>query len=305
MYGLALETALTLPCARARGAPSRRVRLAPAGAASFARLRPRTGSAAREWFYCRRLESGATYLRWTDLFEFLVSSDGRDIRDHPLPQATPESLATYLLSQVLSFSLLAFGTEPLHGTVAVVDGEAIGFLGDCGAGKSTLGAAFLRLGCPILTDDLVALERTASGYSVHPGVPRIKLFPSVAQRVLGVSDGGERLNTRTSKRILRLRGPQASWRLVPLRALYVLAGPTSAARRAPSGIAIARLSPAAACLELIRHTFNTIVTDRERLARQFTWASEVAAAVPVRQLRYPRNLSRLPEVCEAVLADEP
>lgn len=150
LYGLAVSSPLDLPCPSAPSAAASDVRLRAGRRARFAALRPRTGAGrpSRRWFYCRRLPSGSTYLRWTGLFEFLVSADGRDIQFHRLPRATPESLSAYLLGQVLSFSLLAFGEEPLHGTVVVVDGEAIGFLGDCGYGKSTLGAAFLRLGFP-------------------------------------------------------------------------------------------------------------------------------------------------------------
>jgi hypothetical protein len=43
--------------------------------------------------------------------------------------------------------------------------------------------------------------------------------------------------------------------------------------------------------------------DRARLARQFAFASRLAATVPVTRLSYPRSLSLLPAVCEAVLAD--
>ena len=265
--------------------------------------RAHTRRARRDWFYCRRLRTGATYLRWTDLAEFLVSADGRDIAYRPLERESTESLSTYLLGQVLSFSLLALGVEPLHGTVVEIDGAAVTFLGDCGHGKSTLGAAFLRLGYPIVTDDLVVLEPTATGYAVHPGMPRLKLFPSVARRLLGVEQGGPRLNAGTSKQILPLGTGQASRRRTPLRALYVLAGPRPAARHGPARVELERLSGAAALLEVIRSSFNTIVVDRDRLANQFAFASRLVATVPVTRLSYPRSLPRLPAVCEAVLAD--
>ena len=97
--------------------------------------------------------------------------------------------------------------------------------------------------------------------------------------------------------------PCAALSPVPLRALYALSEPTPARRRAAGRIAIERLSAGAACLELIRNTFNTIVLDRDRLARQFAFASRLAGVVPVRRLSYPRSLRKLPAVCEAVLAD--
>jgi hypothetical protein len=307
LYGLALSTPLDLPCPAVSGARRTDVRLRAGSRARFAALRSltRSGRPSRSWFTCRRLDDGATYLRWAGLFEFLVAPDGRDIRFHRLPKATWESLSTYLLGQVLSFSLLAFGVEPLHGTAVVVDGRAIGFLGDCGYGKSTLGAAFLRLGYPILTDDLMVLARTRSGWDVQPGMPRIKLFPGVARPVLGVARGVAPLNDGTAKQIFPLGEGQAYRRPAPLHALYVLPDPATAERRDAERIAIEPLSAGAALLEIVRSTFNTIVTDRARLARQFAFASELAAAVSVRRLSYARSLTRLPAVCEAVLADRP
>jgi hypothetical protein len=302
LYGLAVGGGLELPCPRVRTPGPVDVRFASGDPGAFDTLRRRHPPAPREWFRHRRLANGSTYLRWADLFEFVVSADGRGIRYHQLGGATAESFSTYLLGQVLSFSLLAFGVEPLHGTVVVINGEAIAFLGDCGYGKSTLGAALLRLGHPILTDDLMALERTASGYAVHPGMPRLKLFPSVSRRVLGVERGGTRLNNGTSKQILPLAAGQVWRRRAPLRALYVLSEPTNARRR-PAAIELERLSRGDAFLEVIRNTFNTIVEDRDRLANQFAFASRLVATVPVNRLSYPRRLKLLPAVCEAVLAD--
>ncbi|MBI4421391.1 MAG: hypothetical protein HY560_11255 [Gemmatimonadetes bacterium] len=254
--------------------------------------------APRDWFACRRLRDRSIYLCWTDQFEFLVSPDGRGIHYRPLRHASAESLATYLLGQVLSFSLLAFRVEPLHGTAVVVDGKAIAFLGDCGSGKSTLGAAFLSRGYPVLTDDLLIPEPVRGGYAVPPGMPRIKLFPSVARRVLG-RDGGSRLNHGTSKQVLPLQAGESCGRTRPLAALYVLSRPRNGGRE----IAAQPLAAADALLEVVRHTFNAIVFDRARLANQFTLASRLVSRVPVRRLTYPRSLARLPEVCEAVIRD--
>mgnify|MGYP001619638842 CR=1 FL=1 len=303
LYGLAVRSGLELPCPRVRSPGPVDVRFDSGDPREFDALRRRHPPAPREWFRHRRLPDGSAYLRWADLFEFVVSPDGRDIRYHQLKGATPESFSTYLLGQVLSFSLLLFGVEPLHGTVVVIDGEAIAFLGDCGYGKSTLGAAFLRLGFPILTDDLMALEPRASGYAVHPGMPRLKLFPSVSRRVLGVERGGTPLNDRTSKQILPLAAGQVSRRRALLGALYVLSEPTPVLRRPAARIELERLSGGDAFLEVIRNSFNTIVVDRDRLANQFAFASRLVAAVPVKRLSYPRSLPLLPAVCEAVLAD--
>jgi hypothetical protein len=198
-YGLILESPLQLPCRFARAKAPPHVRLRAASATRFERARAEHAPEhdAHAWFRFHRLADGSAYLAWTGLFEFLISPDGREILYHQHKTAAPESFGVYLLGQVLSFSLLSLGTEPLHGTTVVVGGGAVALLGDCGYGKSTLGAALLARGFPILTDDLVALEKSDIGWMVQPGIPRIKLFPAVARRLLGSDQGGTPMNRRT------------------------------------------------------------------------------------------------------------
>jgi hypothetical protein len=279
------------------------VELALGGAAQFARARAEVVNtrATENWFSCHRLGDGATYLRWTGLFEFLISSDGRRILYYPQKRASFESLTVYLLGQVLSFSLLAFGVDSLHGTVVDVDGEAVAFLGDCGYGKSTLGAALLARGCPILTDDLVALEPRDTGWIAHPGIPRLKLFPSVARKLLGRDVTGTPMNRSTSKLVVTLNERQSTREPLPLKAIYVLSAPRG--RGGPARARISGLSGPDAFLEIIRAAFNLLVLESGRFATQFAFANRLITDVSVRRLTYPRKLSALPVVCNALLAD--
>ena len=290
---------MPLSCPTAsRGAPTD-VRLRPGVARRFENARRLVRPPSKlQWFECHRLRDGATYLKWSGLFEFLISADARTIEYLALDGATDESLTTYLLGQVLSFSLLSRGSEPLHATAVVIDGEAVAFLGDCGYGKSTLGAAFLARGFRILTDDILALEVRDGRWFALAGPPRLKLFPSVARKILARADGMH-LNTGTSKLLLPLSGREASSRPIPLKALYVLPGPG----RRPTRIGITALEGAKAFLEITRAAFNLIRVDRARLTSQFNTATRLVRDVPLRRLAYPLNLSRLDDVCNAVIAD--
>ena len=299
LYGLVLEGAIPLACPSADSSVRTDVHLRRGRARRFEHARRRISLPKRpQWFEARCLEDGATYLRWAGLFEFLISADGQTIEYCPLDGATDESLTTYLLGQVLSFSLLSRGYEPLHATAVVIDGEAVAFLGDCGYGKSTLGAAFLARGFAVLTDDVLSLEMLDGRWVAHAGPPRLKLFPSVAKKILARSDGAQ-LNAGTSKLLLPLAPMDAASHPIPLRALYVLPRPglRSAATR------ITPLNGQNAFVEIIRAAFNLIRVDRERLAHQFMTATELVRHVPVRRLSYPRRLSRLGDVCSAVLED--
>jgi hypothetical protein len=280
------------------------VRLRPGGARRFdnARRLLQLPAKPQQWFECHRLSDRTTYLRWAGLFEFLISPDARTIEYHSLEKATDESLTTYLLGQVLSFSLLSRGYEPLHATAVVIDGEAVALLGDCGYGKSTLGAAFVARGIPVLTDDVLALEMRGGRWMAHAGPPRLKLFPSVARRLLART-AASRLHADTSKLILPLAGAQANDHAVPLGALYVLPDPEKRSGRAQARINVAPLDGQQAFLALVRSAFNLIQVDRARLANQFDVATRLVRDVPMRRLTYRRRLSLLNFVCDAVIAD--
>jgi hypothetical protein len=253
-----------------------------------------------QWFYYLGLRDGSDYLRWSNLFDFLVSSDGRRIACRALDGASREIFQTYLLGQVLSFALIKLGIEPLHSTAAVIGGRAIGFLGDCGAGKSSLAAAFLQAGSPLLTDDLLVLKEVSDGLAAYPGMPRIKLFPEVANRLLGEAPG-TLPDSRLVKMAIRLDGDRFHTHPAPLNVLYRLR-PVPRRTRRPQ-ISIINLSRRAACLELLRSTYNPVVVEPQRLEQQFAWAARLATRIRVKSLAYPRDLSALPHIRQRILED--
>ena len=296
LYGLAVRSDLTLPAPLATGPLL--------GEVAFTMHDdglvdgPTTAAAGDAWFGYHRLRDGAEFVRWRGLFEFLVSADGRGIACRALPGATDEMLHTYLLGQVLSFALLKQGIEPLHATVVGVGGHAVGFLGDCGYGKSTTAAAFLQAGHRLLTDDQLVVSASAAGVLAHPGPSRIKLFPEPARALLGEGALGVPMNGATTKLVIPLGG--AGTRPLPLRALYLLAPPRECGRRR---ITIRRLASRRAFVELVRNSFNIVVQEPRRLARQFEAAAWLSKAVPVKRLAFPRTLGSLSAVREAVEAD--
>jgi hypothetical protein len=296
LYGMRLRSAFPLPAPLAQGPAD--VSITRGSTASLAATRRKAGASrtARSWFEHRVLPDGGRYLRWRRLFEFALDASGRRIAARPLPgaDALPRAFETYLLGQVLSFALVARGLEPLHATAVVVGDAAVGFLGDCGLGKSTLGAAFVHAGHDLVTDDLLVLRPHEGRLLAAPGPARLKLFPRVAARVLGEGYRGTPMNDRGPKLVIPLTGPP---RPVPLRALYVLR------RTGARGVTIAPLSAREAFMALTQNTFNACVLEPQRLARQFALASRVALSVPVKSLAYPRTLGRLASVRDAVRRD--
>jgi hypothetical protein len=206
----------------------------------------------------------------------------------------------YLLGQVLSFSLIKQGIEPLHAPVLVSQGNGIGIMGDCGYGKSTLVAAFLRNGYRLLTDDMLVVREEGKGFMAFPGPPRIKLFSEVAQKLLGEGVTGTPIDNMTPKLIIPLGESGYSKTAVPLKALYVLRPP---AKSKGQRVVRRKLNRRQAVIAIVANTFNAVVKGPYRLKQLFSFASQVAQAIPMKSLSYPGEFDRLPEVVEAVSND--
>lgn len=304
VYGLSLRSQWPIHCPEKSTSEPPQVELFEGSAALFRQAAREAGIALEtdQWFHHARLPDGSDYLRWSSLFEFMVSSDGRRIGARPITDVPREAFQTYLLGQVLSYALLKMGMEPLHATVLVVDGWAVALLGASGRGKSTLGAAFLKAGHQLLTDDLLVLKKEADGFSAYPGLPRIKLFPEVAKAFLGEA-AGTPMNPQTTKLVIPLKPGHVAQAVSPLKAIYVLRPPTAQARS--KRVAIRPLRPCKAVVKLVGSTFNTVIRSPDRLARQFLQAAKLAARIPVKSLGYPRDLAQLPLVVETVRSELP
>ncbi len=252
-------------------------------------------------FRYARLRDGSTYLRYFGLWEFVIAPGANRVAGRSLGPTSQEAFETYLLGQVLSFCLLERGLEPIHATVVVVDGGAVGFLGDSGYGKSSLAATFVRAGYPLLTDDLLVVSEGGDAVLAQPGPARLKLYPHSAERLLGEGATGIPVNPLTRKLLVPIAPGLSCRSAVPLKAIYVLPPPSASA--GVEEISMRQLSPREAFIELIKNTYNPVITESQRLQVQFGLAARLSVRVPFKGLSYPRDLELLPSICEAILED--
>jgi len=260
-------------------------------------LRP---SPFRNFLY-GHLDDGSSYVQWDGLGEFLVFAGGGRIACRRFEEALPESFQVYLLGQAISFALVKNGFEPLHATSVVIGGQAVGFLGSSGFGKSSLAACCLEAGHRLLTDDLLVLQETPAGFQAYPGPPRIKLFSEMAGRFLRESQGGIPMNNESEKLVMPLNSEKICSDPAPLAALYALTPPGET--EPEQGVRIERVSSREAFVLLMNNIFNYVIADPARLQRQFSAMTSLAATAPVKRLSYPRLANVLPSVREAIVAD--
>lgn len=259
-----------------------------------------------DWIHLHELSDGWSYLRYDQLFEFLVAPLGERIFYRFLEDVSLESFQTYALGRVFSFALVKMGYEPLHAATVVVNGKAVAFLGASTFGKSSLATCFVASGYPLLTDDTLRLEEQDGQYIAFPGPPRLRLMPKIAKLYLGGTEDGVVMNPREKdakapKLVFRLSPSQSFSSVVPLGAIYVVTAPRKVHRR--QEIKIGSLTPLQSLMNVVSFTHNGELSNSDRLSRQLDAAQRLIAAVPVRSLAYPRILTSLNAVRDAILED--
>ena len=111
-------------------------------------------------------------------------SNGSRIIVKPDKRAEKSLVCEYLLGLAIGVLLLQREIISMHGSAVAVDGYGVIFTGVCGAGKSTLAAAFRERGYSMLTDDVAALTFDNDGVGwVQPACPRQSLQRDSAEAV--------------------------------------------------------------------------------------------------------------------------
>ena len=136
--------------------------------------------------------------------------------------ADPADLARWIQGPATAAILYQRGILPLHASAIVLAAGAVAFLAPSGVGKSSLAAAFVSTGAPLLTDDLLAVRLDERGTLLaYPGAPGLRLTPeawdvlgSAGFREVGQDPDGKRLAVPEAG---VARGASAAHRSVPSR----------------------------------------------------------------------------------------
>lgn len=225
---------------------------------------------------------GAEVLRFPGTADFHLEPGS--IRAHLLDPDRPDLMELRLLGPVLSYWLERLGIPALHASAVRIGSGAVGFLARSGGGKSSLAAALLQAGAPLLTDDVLPVEEREGTFLARPGYPQMRLEPDTAGR-LGPTAGLAAISPDDSK----LHVPVDSFcdTAIPLSALYVV-------ERRPGPPEILPLSRRDAVRELVRHSFSPYLVEAAGLQpRRLDLFARLVRQIPVRRLCCPEGLDRL------------
>jgi hypothetical protein len=241
------------------------------------------------------------WLRYGDGTEFLVNEQGSKVWAVWPEQFAVDYVLTYVLGVILGIVLHLQGIVCLHGSAIAIQDQAILFLGDSGAGKSTTAAALSQRGFAILSDDIVPLQEHQGQLWVQPTYPQVRLWPDTVTALYGAANRLPQLTDSWEKRCLdhRHQGYQFRPHPLPLGAIYLLRERCTDA----SVPEIAAVSRTQGLLELIFNRYTNNLPDKVMQAHCFEVLSQVVRQVPIRQITPPNNLDTLPQLCDFLIAD--
>lgn len=241
------------------------------------------------------------YFRYSDDTAFLITDSGCEIWTEWRAPLTLEDTATYLLGPMLGFVLRLRGVLSLHASVIEVDGQALGFMGAAGAGKSTLAAAFARKGFAVMSDDILALELRDGTFFAQPGYPRLRLWPDSARALFGTSNALPCLTPNWDKRYLALDAEPFRFQSKPRRlsAIYVLGDGGQAQPFTP----VEPMNARDAMLALLKENAQGMLLSNADRAREFAAIAELVKHVPLKRLCTNDNAKYPAALANAILED--
>lgn len=275
-------------------------RSAPFSQRFWAQMTDLSESGADEWSdrLYRGLDGRRHVLRFKDVVDFCCDSD--TISYHLSAPGRGYAVELWLLGTVFTLWNELRGVPALHTAAVAVDDHAVGFLASNKGGKSSLAAAFMQAGYPLLTDDVLMVEQTESHVVGQPSYPQMRMWPDQARHFLGSEEELPLVVPHLSKcRVPVGPGGFGTFRgeSAPISHLFL-------PMRSPdvSEVELERLSPQETLIELLRHSFlpNTVV--RLGLAeRRLPILMALAQQVQLYRMRYPTGVEFLPGIVDTIL----
>jgi hypothetical protein len=143
-------------------------------------------------------DTNDSYMIWEDLINFRLT-DGKTMLIET-NETDIDFLSLFIVSEPLGILLFQRGDILLHASaVRLPNGDGIVFMGEPGAGKSTTAAAFVKAGCNIISDDLVAIRIIDEKPYLIPSFPQIKLWKNSVEGLGFEYDEVERIVEGTNK----------------------------------------------------------------------------------------------------------
>ncbi len=231
-------------------------------------------------------ESDRLWLDWPPLISFMAVNGNELIVD--TTQTDDHIISLFTLSEALGLILFQKGYFLLHGSAIRIGNAGIIFIGEPGAGKSTTVAAFAGKGYSVISDDMVCIRLSLTGYhQLIPAFSQIKIWESSVK--------GLQLQQETMTPV-REGVDKFSWHesitfeeeAVPLKQIFVLLPPNE------PGSGPAPIPSSQVPVELLHHfpLPDTLLTGKA-LKDYFEKSVAIAKTTPLYRMSRPANFMAL------------
>lgn len=242
-------------------------------------------------------------LRFTEVADYYLWEDRIVCR--LLEEKYSYAVEIYLLGHAFSLWLELRGLPALHASAVVSDeGGAAMFLATNKGGKSSLATSLMLSGRPLLTDDILALEKRDGEVLGRPGYPSMRMWPDQAEHFLGDWECLEVVHPWYSKRRVPVGGDFGKFHVEPAPISRVYLPERRTAGERGEEIEVSEVSPGEALMTLLSESF--IPQTAESLGLQGRRLEVLGALVrqaPVRRVSYPEGYDRLPRVRDRIIRD--
>lgn len=241
-------------------------------------------------------QNGNFYFSWELSGSYLVEH-GNQITIQPRPEVEESATRIPLCGVVMATLLSQRGLLVMHASAVEIEGRAVAFVGHKGQGKSTMSAALHGLGCPLISDDVVAIHFDEMGKPMlAPGIPMFKLWPDAVEAAFQEEPNSlAKVHPVLDKRA-RLAKNNFSGQPLPLQTLYVL--------ETDESVELSQLPPQAAMAQLFVHSYMARFGNRLLQGaageKHFQACASLLKATDICALKRPRDLTLLPEIARQV-----
>ncbi len=226
---------------------------------------------------------------------FLVQ-EGKRISVSPMMGSDADQIRLYILGTCMGALLMQRKVLPLHGSAVAIAGKAYAFVGDRGAGKSTLASAFLNRGYQLLSDDVIAVSLSQDNIPVvTPSYPQQKLWQESLQAFGMETDRYRPIFQRETKYS------------VPVHANYLdeslpLAGVFELVKGENEEIDIHRIERLDRLHTLFCHTYrNFLISSFGIMQWHFSTSSSIMNHIKMFQIRRPTSSFTAPHLVSMIL----
>lgn len=238
-----------------------------------------------------RATVGHFFVAWSGYGNCLIS-EGKEIHLDLDPGVEIDQFKPFISGTGIAVLLHQRGNVVLHGSCVSIDGSGVVFLGEKGAGKSTLAAHLQKRGHKLISDDLVPVAIAGGQVETTTSGNIIRLFPdSLAS--LDIEPATLPLVHRLLNKRYLIDDQNIVPVTVPIKCICIL--------KVSDSIRVMRLPRANSFVELTRHTYlNRYIEATGTTAEYFSTNARVTDMVPVVSLERPHDFGLIERVIETI-----